>query len=71
MSMKKQIQIKIRADGKVEAKTLGITGKKCTDFIAVLEKLLDAKTESSEYTNDYYLSETATDETIVQEERLR
>jgi len=63
--MKKQIQIKICSDGKIEAKTLGIKGEKCTDYINVLEKLLEAKTENSEYTDEYYQSETINDATII------
>ena len=67
--MNKQIQIKICPDGKVEAKTLGMPGKKCTDYIPVLEKLLEAKTESSEYTHEYYLPETAAEEIVIQQQQ--
>jgi len=62
--MKKQIQIKICPDGKIEAKTLGITGAKCLDYIAVLEHLLEARTEKSEYTDDYYRPEVVIDSEI-------
>jgi hypothetical protein len=65
--MKKQIQVKITPEGKIEAVTLGIKGKKCTDYIAVLEKLLEARTESSEYTDEYYQTETITNEAVQHE----
>ena len=63
----KKIQIKICPNGTIEAKTLGIRGKKCTDYISVLEKLLEAKTHSTSYTDEYYMSEVITNETVIKE----
>lgn len=51
--MGKQIQLRIYPDGKIEAKTLGIKGKKCVDYIQVLEQMLKAKTVESAYTEEY------------------
>lgn len=55
--MKKQLQIRIYPDGKIEGKTLGIKGNKCTDYIVVLEKLLHARVIESAYTAEYQQSE--------------
>ena len=64
--MKKQLEIKIFPDGRIEANTVGITGKSCADYRALLETLLEARTTHLEYTDDYYLPESHT-ETAVQE----
>jgi len=50
----RQLQIRIHPDGKIDAKTLGIKGKDCLTYIDALEKLLNAKVVSSEYTSEYY-----------------
>jgi len=52
--MKKQITIRLLPTGKIEAKTSGIYGKKCLDYIILLEKMLEARTDAASYTEDYY-----------------
>ena len=52
--MKKQLQIRIHPDGKIDATTLGIKGEKCTDYLSVFEQLLKARTIESTYTDEYY-----------------
>lgn len=52
--MKNQIQIRIYPDGKIEAATHGIKGKKCTDYIQILEQILESRTKESKYTDEYY-----------------
>lgn len=54
---KKQLQVQIFPDGQIKAEVLGIKGKGCTDYIAILEQLLDAETIESEYTSEYYETE--------------
>jgi hypothetical protein len=56
--MRKQIKLKIFPDGQVQAEVLGFRGKKCTDYISILEELLDAEAIDSERTPEYYLEET-------------
>ncbi|OCA87835.1 hypothetical protein A8F94_08315 [Bacillus sp. FJAT-27225] len=55
--MKKQFRIQLFSDGQIQAEVLGVKGKKCTDYISLLEELLDAETIDSEYTAEYYESE--------------
>lgn len=55
--MKKQIEIRIRPDGKIDAVTRNIKGKACLKYIAVLEQLLEARTIDSEFTSEYYEQE--------------
>ncbi|MDR0578428.1 MAG: DUF2997 domain-containing protein [Candidatus Accumulibacter sp.] len=62
--MSKQIKLKIFPDGRVQAETLGFRGKKCTDYIAVLEQLLDAEAIDSERTPEYYLEESEIERTV-------
>lgn len=55
--MSKQLKIQIFQDGQIQAEVLGIKGKKCTDYISILEELLEAETTDSEYTPEYFESE--------------
>jgi len=65
MTKNKQIKVRIFSDGQVQAEVMGIAGKKCTDYISVLEELLDADTVDSEYTSEYYLQANAYTETTI------
>ena len=56
--MKQQLQVRIHPDGKIDAKTLGIKGSKCADYIEIFERLLDARTVESSYTEEYYQTAT-------------
>lgn len=65
----KQIKLKIFPDGRVQAEVLGFRGKKCTDYISILEQMLDAEAIDSERTFEYYLEEvvhTTTENLITQ-----
>jgi pyoverdine/dityrosine biosynthesis protein Dit1 len=53
----KKIRIQIFSDGQIKADVLGVKGKKCTDYISILEELLEAETIDSEYTAEYYETE--------------
>ena len=55
--LSKQIKLKIFPDGQVQAEVLGFRGKKCADYISILEQLLDAETIDSERTPEYYLED--------------
>lgn len=56
----KQIKLKIFPDGQVQAEVQGFRGKKCTDYISILEQILDAEAVDSERTPEYYLEELET-----------
>lgn len=62
--MKKSIKIEIFSDGTIQAETQGIKGKKCMDYIKILEELLEAKTTDSDRTPEYYEKENIRDITI-------
>jgi len=53
----KRIRVQIFRDGTIKADVMGIKGKSCTDYIEVLEQLLDAEVIDSEYTAEYYETE--------------
>ncbi|HTJ35854.1 MAG TPA: DUF2997 domain-containing protein [Dactylosporangium sp.] len=53
----KRIVVTVAADGTVNAETLGITGSKCLDYVALLEDLLAAQAVHSRYTADYAAAE--------------
>lgn len=51
--MNKKIKIEIRPDGHVIAKTIGMNDISCLDYIEVLERVVDAKTIDSSYTEEF------------------
>lgn len=57
IKISKKIEIRIFPDGKIQAEVQGIKGKKCTDYIKIIEEILDAKTTISEPTKDFYENE--------------
>jgi hypothetical protein len=67
----RQIQLRIFPDGKVEAEVLGFRGKKCADYIAILEALLDAEAVDSDYRPEYWLNETESASLHQEEEMAR
>lgn len=58
-----EINIRIYPDGKIEAEVNGVKGKKCTNYIKILEELLEAKTFDSNYTKEYFELEEVKDRT--------
>lgn len=52
--MSKQVQIRVFPDGRVQAEVQGVKGKACTDYISILEEILNAEILSSSYTPEYY-----------------
>ncbi|MCL1933465.1 MAG: DUF2997 domain-containing protein [Candidatus Azobacteroides sp.] len=52
--MSKRFIISIDKNGFVTAEVSGAKGKKCLDYIALLEDILEGKTISKEYTQEYY-----------------
>jgi hypothetical protein len=68
--MTKRIKLQIFSDGRIQADIEGIKGKKCTDYIRILEEILDAETVDSSYTPEYYESNVVTVEETEQQ-RLR
>lgn len=57
--MAKQLVVRLRADGTVDAETIGMQGAECLDHIEALEALLDAETVSSSFTEDYTSASTS------------
>lgn len=55
--MKKQIEIKIHPDGRIETVTRNMKGKTCLKYVSPLETLLEAKVVDSEFTSEYYEQE--------------
>src|SRR5262245_36645126 len=53
MADQARIEVTVGPDGVVSAITHGLYGDRCLDYIGVLEDLLEARTSSSAYTDDY------------------
>lgn len=56
--MATRIQLHIYPDGLVQADVQGIKGKKCAQYIRILEEILEAEAVDSAYTPEYYEPET-------------
>lgn len=75
--MSEAFTVRIFPDGTVQAEVHGAKGKRCTDYIAILEELLEAETIDSAYTAEYQQAEhvrandVRTDEARVDEVRRR
>lgn len=67
--MAKQVRIQVFPDGRIQADIHGIKGKKCANYIRVLEEILDARTIDSDYTPEYCEVEQI-QETGVQQQKL-
>lgn len=68
--MAKQLVVKLRADGTVDAETFGMQGPECLEYIGALEALLDAETVSSSFTDDYTaVGTSASDVAVVDAEQ--
>lgn len=66
----KRISIRISPDGRIQAETHGIKGRECTEYIRILEEILEAETQDSSYTPEYYETEEVSIESI-QEQNLK
>ena len=49
----KQLIVRVRADGTIDAETVGMYGAECLDYFDALEDLLGATTAGSAYTADF------------------
>lgn len=49
--------VKINPDGTISVETIGIKGKKCKDYMNIMEELLNSKIIDSSYTEEYYEEE--------------
>ena len=65
--MAKRIKIQVFPDGRIQADIQGIKGKKCTDYIRVLEEILEAEAVDSAYTPEYYEPEKVILDEVEQE----
>lgn len=63
----KTIKIKIFPDGRVQADVAGVKGKACTNYIRVLEDVLDVYTVESSYTPEYFEVEQQIEANIQQQ----
>ena len=59
--MSKKLIISIDKNGFVNAEVTGAKGKKCLDYIALLEDILEGKAVSQEYTHEFYEHEAVLD----------
>lgn len=57
--MAKRVIISIDRKGLVNAEISGVKGKKCTDYISLLEDILEGKVVEQEFTQEYYQEQEA------------
>ena len=63
----KQIKLRIYPTGKLEAETNGIKGKACLDYISILESLTGSATVDSDFTREYWETDTHVETVSVTE----
>jgi len=66
----KGLIVRVRADGTIDAETVGMYGAECLEYFDALEDLLGATTAQSQYTADYDRvagADTATDARTVRD----
>lgn len=61
---KKQLKITLLPNGEIQMQTVGVKGKKCLDYVQMLELLADARITKQTLTNEYYEQE----ETVYNDE---
>ncbi len=55
--MSKKMKIRLLPNGEIQMETQGIKGKKCLDYIKVLQQLVNVKITDTQLTNEYYETE--------------
>ena len=60
--MSKKLIISIDKNGLVTAEVSGAKGKNCLNYIALLEDIIEGKTVTKEYTQEYYEQQTLLNE---------
>ena len=58
----KKLKIKLLPNGEIQMETIGVKGKKCLDYIDVLKKLVDVNIKDTQFSQEYYETETDTQE---------
>ena len=56
--MAKQLKIKLLPNGEIQMETVGIKGKECLEYTKLMQKLINAKINKTELTDEYYQAET-------------
>lgn len=51
--MSKKVRFEITADGEIHVKTLGMDDASCLDYVEVFERILEAETIDSSYTQEF------------------
>ena len=67
--MSKKMKIRLLPNGEIHMETIGVKGKKCVDYIDVIKKLIDVKVIDTQYTQEYY--ETDSEVTNTQSTEIR
>lgn len=68
MAKKKQMKVWLRADGSIDAETIGVKGKNCLKYMMILEEMMRASVIDSEFTKEFYEHE---EEELLNEEIAR
>ncbi|MBC5635673.1 DUF2997 domain-containing protein [Ornithinibacillus sp. BX22] len=63
--MSKKIKFEITPTGEIRVKTLGMKGEECLSYVELMERLADATSIDSDFTEEYY------ETNIIQEQQIR
>ena len=67
--MNKKIRVEITPTGEIRAKTLGMKGEECLDYVDLVERVLEARTVDSSFTEEY--EEVRVDTTVHEQQELK
>lgn len=66
-----RMNIRIFPDGRVQGDIQGVQGKKCTNYIKIIEDLVKGQTYDSRFTKEFYEQELVQqEESVTQQESL-
>ncbi|WP_102026761.1 DUF2997 domain-containing protein [Salirhabdus sp. Marseille-P4669] len=69
--MSKQIRFEITPSGEIRAKTIGMKGEECLNYVDVIEKLVDAQAVDSEFTEEYFETSITEEQKIQKRTHLK
>lgn len=67
MADRKQMLVRLFPDGRIEAETQGVKGQSCLQYMALLEQMMQARVTDSEFTKEFYETETEQVQAEVQQ----
>ncbi|AST90917.1 MULTISPECIES: DUF2997 domain-containing protein [Sutcliffiella] len=69
--MSKKIKFEITPTGEIRVKTIGMKGEECLNYVELIERLADATTVDSSFTEEYYETKVEQQENVHKRSHLK